>query len=69
MLGVFNNLLDNPFNHYQLQLSFYQILFEQSGFKVSSRKLIWLLDDGTYKMYNMDDYTQQLKEQLKIISI
>ena len=69
MLGVFNNLLDNPFNHYQLQLSFYQILFEQSGFKVSLRKLIWLLDDGTYKMYNMDDYTQQLKEQLKIISI
>lgn len=69
MTGVFNNLLDNPFNHYQLQLSFYQILFEQCGLKVSSRKLIWLLDDGTYNMYNMEDYTQELKQQLKNIVI
>lgn len=69
MTGIFNNILDNPFNHYQLQLSFYQILFEQCGFKVSSRKLIWLLDDGTYKMYNMEDYTEELKQQLKIILI
>lgn len=68
MLGVFNNLLDNPFNHYQLQLSFYQILFEQTGFKVSSRKLIWLLDDGTYKMYDMKDYTEILKNQLNNIN-
>ena len=65
MIGPFSNLLDTPYNHYQLQLSFYQILFEQSGFKVSSRKLIWLLDDGTYKMYDMEDYTKELKKQLK----
>lgn len=65
MLGVFNNLLDNPFNHYQLQLSFYQILFEQTGFKVSSRKLIWLLDDGTYKMYDLENYTEILKKSIK----
>lgn len=69
MTGVFSHLLDTPFNHYQLQLSFYQILFEQTGLKVSSRKLIWLLPDGTYNMYSLDDYTGVLKEQLKTIKI
>lgn len=65
MLGVFNSLLDNPFNHYQIQLSLYQILFEQIGLKVSSRKLIWLKPDGEYKMYALEDYTGVLKEYLK----
>lgn len=68
MTGVFSHLLDCPYNKYQLQLSFYQILFEQTGFKVSSRKLIWLLPDGTYKMYSTDDYTEILKEQLKTLN-
>jgi len=69
LLGPFSKMLDCPFNKYQLQLSFYQILFEQTGLKVSSRKLIWLLDDGTYKMYNMDDHTEVLKQELKNIEI
>lgn len=67
MLGPFNNMLDCAFNKYQLQLSYYQILFEQTGLKVSSRKLIWLLPDGTYKMYDLDDHTKVLKEQLKTL--
>lgn len=66
MLGLFNNLLDMPFNKYQLQLSFYQILFEQLGLEVSSRKIIWLLDDGTYKLYGTEDYKNILEEFLKV---
>ena len=69
MLGPFDNMLDCAFNKYQLQLSYYQILFEQTGLKVSSRKLIWLLPDGTYKMYNMDDHTEVLKQELKTIKL
>ena len=69
LLSPFKNLLDSPYNKYQLQLSFYQLLLEQTGFKVSSRKLIWLKPDGTYLLYNTDDYTDILKEQLKIIKI
>src|SRR5690606_15679463 len=38
----FHNLLDSPFNKYQLQLSYYQILLEQLNIKVSTRKIIWL---------------------------
>ena len=65
MLTPFDSMYDTPFSHYQLQLSFYQMLFEQTGFRVEARKLIWLLPDGTYNMYDMDDLTGVLKEQLK----
>ena len=65
MLPPFDNLLDMPFSKYQLQLSFYQILFEQIGLKVSSRKVIWLKPDGNYEMYETQDYTEVLTDYLK----
>lgn len=67
MLGEFKHLLDCPFNKYQLQLSFYQILFEQIGLKVSSRKLIWLRPSGKFEMYDTEDYTSILDKYLKNI--
>lgn len=70
MTGPFKHLLCCPFNHYQLQLSFYQILLEQvPGIKISGRKLIWLKPDGTYLLYNLDDYTEELKQELKEIEL
>jgi hypothetical protein len=65
MTTLFDNLLDMPLNHYQLQLSFYQILFEQIGLKVESRKVIWLKPSGEYEMYDTVDYTDTLKDYLK----
>tara|TARA_R110000803_G_scaffold205628_1_gene272427 strand:- start:265 stop:981 length:717 start_codon:yes stop_codon:yes gene_type:complete len=65
MLGPFSHLLDMALNHYQLQLSFYQILFEQVGLEVEGRKVIWVKPDGTYDMYDTEDYTKVLKEYLK----
>lgn len=65
MLSLFDDLLDMPLNHYQLQLSFYQILFEQIGLKVEGRKIIWLKPEGEYEMYDTQDYTGILKEYLK----
>ena len=67
MLNFFSDLLDNPFNKYQLQLSFYQILFEQIGLKVSSKKIIWLKPTGKYELYDTQDYTQILKKYLNDI--
>jgi len=64
LISPFEHLLDNNFNKYQLQLSFYQILFEQLGLKVSKRKLIWLRPSGTYTMYDTKDYTKELVEHL-----
>lgn len=64
LLTPFQSLLDCPYNKYQLQLSFYQILLEQAGVTVSSRKIIWLLPDAKYLIYDADDYTKILKEEL-----
>lgn len=64
MLGPFSDLLDSPYNKYQLQLSFYQILLEQAGVEVSSRKLIWLKPNGKYELYSTEDYTEVLRDWL-----
>ena len=67
MIGVFMNFLDNPFNHYQIQLSLYQILLQQvEGIQVTKRKIIWLKENGEYEMYDCNDYTEVLEQQLEI---
>ena len=65
MLGPFSHLLDNPLNHYAIQLSYYQLLLEQVGVKVSKRIIIWLGLDGDYQLFNTEDVTDILKQQLK----
>ena len=65
MTGKFSHLLDNSFNKYQLQLSYYQNMIEQiPGIKVSRRIIVWVKPDGTYDMLNCENYTKELKEQL-----
>lgn len=66
MTGPFSHLLCCNYNHYSLQLSYYQILLEQiPGIEVSGRKLIWLKPNGTYLLYDLEDYTNILNEELK----
>jgi hypothetical protein len=60
LLEPFDFLLDCPYNHYQIQLSLYQILLEQTNFFVSERWLIYLEADGNYKKYNCYNYTEYL---------
>ena len=60
----FTNLLDSPFNKYQIQLSLYQILFEQTGYRVASRKIIWLLKNGDFLLYDTEDLTKPLTKYL-----
>lgn len=61
LLGPFCNILDTPLNKYQLQLSYYQILMEQvPGVEVSHRKIVWIKDNGTYELFNCNDYTKFL---------
>ena len=62
MFSPFANMLNCPFNHYQLQLSYYQILLQQiEGIDVSYRKIIWLRPDGNYELYDTEDYTEILQ--------
>lgn len=73
MTRGFSDLLCCNFNHYQLQLSYYQILLEQVltplGIEVSGRKIIWLKEEGVYELYDTDDYTEELKLDLELIGV
>ena len=64
---VGQNLLEDNFNKYQLQLSFYQILLEEIGYKVKARILVWLKEkDGKlYQNFYCKDYTKELRNFLK----
>ena len=64
MIGPFSHLLDNPLNHYVIQLSYYQLLLEQVGVKVSRRVIIWLGLDGNYQLFDTEDVTDILKTTL-----
>ena len=64
LLAPFKDLLDSPYNKYQLQLSMYQLLFEQCGFEVESRRIIWLKPNGTYENFKTEDLTQKLLKEL-----
>lgn len=65
LLHPFSDLLDSSYNKYQLQLSLYQLLFEQVGFEVESRRIVWLKPDGNYEVFKTQDYTQLLLNELK----
>jgi hypothetical protein len=65
MLAPFETFLDHPLNHYVIQLSYYQLLLEQVGVKVSKRVIIWLGLDGNYQLFNTEDVTDILKQTLK----
>lgn len=60
----FNDLLDTPFNKYQIQTSLYQIPLEDIGVKVVGRWIVWLKPDGTFEKYETEDLTPKLREYL-----
>ena len=61
MLYPFNNLYDEPFGAYTIQLNCYQIPLEDIGLKILDRKIIWLKDDGTYELIPVDNCTKTLR--------
>lgn len=69
LLAPFDYLLDCPYNKYQIQLSLYQILLEQTGVEVSSRKIIWLKPDGEFELYDAIDLTDELRKQIKKLEL
>ncbi len=61
MMTPFTDMFDSPYNHYQVQLSLYQMMFEQTGYTVSDRWLIHLQEDGNYKLFRTYNFTNRLK--------
>jgi len=61
----FEYLESSAYNHYQLQLSYYQIMLEEVGLRIENRRLIHLKADGEYRIYDLQDYTKELKDYMK----
>lgn len=66
MYPPFHYMLDMPYNHYQLQLSLYQVILEECGYEVEDRVIIWLKSDGNYQTYYTKDFRKLLKEYLHV---
>ena len=60
MLTPFDSYLDTPLNRYKVQLSLYELLFRQVGFEVESRKIIWLKQDGTFELFEVESLVEPL---------
>lgn len=60
----FDHFQSNPFNKYQLQFSYYQLMIMQSKYKVSNRLLIYLDSEENYTLYPCIDLTKDLTEYL-----
>ena len=56
----FTDLLNKKFNIYQLQLSMYKLFFEQCGLEVYRTGILHVKEDGTYNLFNTDDYSGRL---------
>lgn len=60
----FEYLESSPYNKYQLQLSYYQIMLEEIGLKIVDRRVVYLKADGTYKIFPLLNYTKEIKQYL-----
>ena len=63
-LPPFDDLPDDSFSMYELQLSCYQMPLEALGLRVVDRRIIWLKDDCTYQLFATRDFTNRLKTTL-----
>lgn len=64
MKEPFDDLFDESYGGYTIQLSCYQIPLNDIGLKVIGRRIIWLKDDGTYEIVKVDDVTDKIRKVL-----
>lgn len=64
MKPPFDNLFDEPFGAYTIQLGCYQIPLNDIGLKVIGRRIIWLKDDETYEVVKVNDVTDKIRQVL-----
>lgn len=61
----FQYLENSPFNKYQLQLSYYQIMLEEAGLVIENRRIIYLKEDGEFTIYPLWNFTNELRDYLE----
>lgn len=64
-LEPFNELYDESYSYYILQLSCYSLCLMQLGYEIADRKIVWLKDNGTYEKISVPDYTDKMRQALQ----
>lgn len=64
----FEYLESSPFNKYQLQLSYYQIMLEDIGYTIKDRIIVHLKAIGEYRLFYGYDFTKELRKHMGMIS-
>ena len=64
-LDPFQELYNESYTYYILQLSCYSLCLMQLGYEIADRKIIWLKDDGSYEKISVPDYTSRVRLALQ----
>ena len=64
LLPPFSNFVEEDHSLYVIQLNLYALMLEDIGLPVIARKIVWLRDDGTYKMIDTPDISDILRKVL-----
>jgi len=63
-LEPFDDLYDEDYSYYILQLSCYSLCLMQLGYEIADRKIIWLKEDGSYDKVSVPDFTSRVRVAL-----
>jgi len=65
LLEPFTDYLQCPLNLYKIQLNLYDMCFEEAGFPIEKRLVVWLSKDGitnkNYRLFEVEDLKLKLK--------
>lgn len=64
LLSPFNDYIEEPKSIYTLQLSTYSIPLQDLGFRIITRRLVYLKVDGTYEIIPLVDESDRLRKIL-----
>ena len=64
LLSPFENIIDEDYGLYVIQLNLYALMLEDIGLPVIARKIVWLKDDGTYELIDTPDISDILRRTI-----
>jgi len=64
LLPPFDNIIDEDYGHYMIQLNLYALMLEDIGLPVIAKRIVWLKDDATYEIIDMPNIVDTLRKTL-----
>ena len=64
LLSPFDNIIEEDYGLYVIQLNLYALMLEDIGLPVIARRIVWLKDDATYELIDTPDITDVLRRTI-----